>query len=147
MHPTRHATITIYNGNNQQVAQAQGLLTYNQTAMNMQGNISVGNIAIGSYIAIIKMDGFLGTQFPNIISITSSNQTITLPSVSLVTGNINTDNQLDLTDYNALISCFGSKFGTSSCQYPNTADMNDDGAVDGTDYNLFLRELSTQKGG
>ena len=64
-------------------------------------------------------------------------------NVFVVTGNGN---------YNAIVNCFGSKQGTSSCQFgPNQtssgADIDDDGSVGGSDYNLFLREVSVQSGG
>jgi hypothetical protein len=97
------------------------------------------------------MDGFLPRQVPGIITITQGQTTI-LPLTALVAGNTNNDTQLDITDYNMLISCFGGKYTASSCLAPNTplspgADLNDDGVVDGGDYNLFLRELSVQRGG
>lgn len=58
---------------------------------------------------------------------------------------MNKDNQLDIQDYNILLSCFDSKFNTSTC-ISKEADLDDDGTVGGADYNLFLRELSVQRG-
>jgi uncharacterized protein YuzB (UPF0349 family) len=65
------------------------------------------------------------------------------------------DNQLDILDYNAIMDnwlnpdlCNG-KTGTELqvCQTIQTrADLNADGAVDVLDYNLFIRELSVQRG-
>jgi hypothetical protein len=97
------------------------------------------------------MDGFLGKQIPGIVSVTKG-QTITPPSLSVINGDINNDNQLDILDYNALLSCFDTKYASPTCSAPNAslspgADIDDDGIVDGVDYNLFLRELSVQRGG
>lgn len=144
-HTTRTITFTIMNASNQPVKTAQGILTYNQTTKNFQGNISVGTIASGNYLASAKIDGFLGTKIPGIIAITPNKQ-ITLTPLSMANGDINNDNQLDISDYNLLVSCFGTKANTSSCQNKNVTDINDDGKTDAIDYNLFLRELSVQKG-
>lgn len=126
-------------------------MTYNSQAQNFQGTIPIANLASGTYLITIKMDGFLGKQIPGIVSVTQGQQ-VRIQVVSLVNGDINNDNQLDIQDYNILISCFGSNQQTSSCIAPPTAsspgaDIDDDGVVDGADYNLFLRELSVQRGG
>ncbi|HEV2339429.1 MAG TPA: alkaline phosphatase family protein [Patescibacteria group bacterium] len=128
----------------------QGTVSYNQSAGNFQGSLSVSNLSSGQYTVTVKMDGFLSKQEPGTIAITSG-QTITLPSLSLVNGDIDNDDQLDLLDYNAIVSCYGDLQTTPTCTKPPTAqspgaDINDDGVVDGIDYNLFLREISVQQG-
>lgn len=145
-HLTRNVTITILNNQNQPADTGQGTVTYDPTKQTFTGTIAISNILSGQYLVSVKMDGYLPKQLPGIISITSG-QTPTLSPVSLVTGDINNDNQLDILDYNLLISCFGSKAITSSCQNKTAADITDDGSINGADYNLFLRELSVQRGG
>lgn len=148
-HTSRNVTVTVLNANNQPVGTGQGTITYSNASQNFQGTVSAGTIPSGQYLISINIDGFLPKQIPGIITVT---QTTTLPSLSLVAGDINNDRQIDIGDYNLLIGCFGSKQNTSSCTQPPSlqspgADINDDGKIDGIDYNLFLRELSVQKGG
>lgn len=151
LHPQRNITLSIFDANNTKVGNQQGLVVYDAKAQNFQGTIKVPNVSSGNYIITLKMDGFLAKQIPGIVPVTQG-QPVSLPSVSVVNGDMNNDNQLDIQDYNIFISCFRSKFATSSCRAPATsqtpgADIDDDGVVDGIDYNLFLRELSVQRGG
>lgn len=149
-HSTRPVTLTVLNANNTSVGSGTGIVSYNTTAQNFQGSVSVAGIPNGNYILIVTMNGFLSKQIPGIIPV-SQGQTVSLPSIPLVNGDIFPDNQLDISDYNLLISCFGTKQTTSAClaiptQQTSGADITDDGVVDGKDYNLFLRELSVQHG-
>lgn len=163
LHTTRNITVSFTKANNNPVTGSpfQEQVSHVSSAQNFQKTLSIPNFSSGQYLVTVKMDGFLAKQIPGIISVTQGQQ-ITLPEVFLVTGDIGPvpgtnnnpygDNQLDITDYNVLISCFGSKMTTASCINPPTqlypgADINDDGVVDGADYNLFLRELSVQHGG
>lgn len=150
LHPQRTVAVSVYDASNNLVVIKQGIVSYNNSAGNFQGIIDMGTLVSGSYFVKVKADGFLQKQLPGIQQI-STKQTNTLPLVSLVAGDINNDNQIDIQDYNILISCFGSKQQTSACiAQPSAtsagADINDDGMVNGIDYNLFLRELSVQHG-
>ena len=144
LHPQRPVTLTIFDTNNNQVAKQQGTVSYNQAAQNFQGTVSLTNLASGNYLVKLHMDGFLDTLVPGIQSIKAS-QTNTIPTVSLIAGDVENNNQLDIQSYNTIFSCYGSKFTTAAC-LSKEADLNDDGVVDGEDYNLFLRELSVQHG-
>ena len=57
---------------------------------------------------------------------------------------LNNYNQLDILDYNILISCYGSK----QCPPDQKAasDLNS-GQVDGVDYNIWLRNYQRPHGG
>lgn len=150
-HIQHKVTVTILDASGGQIATGQGTIPYSSSQSNFTGTIPISNLATGSYIVRVKMDGFLASQIPGIPTITSG-QTTVLPSVSSVAGDIDNNNQLDLLDYNILVGCFGSKQNSSSCTMPPTtqasgADINDDGVVDGVDYNLFIREISVQKSG
>ncbi len=162
LHTTRNILLHVTNTNNSPALGSPfpGQVTYIPSSKNFQGIVTIPDLLSGSYLITINMVGFLSKQLPGIIMVNQGQQ-VTVPSISLVTGDIGPvpgtdnapfgDNQLDITDYNVLLSCFGSKMTTSSCLNPPTqeyagADINDDGQVDGADYNEFLRELSVQTG-
>lgn len=148
LHTQRAIRVSVLDANNQLVLTSSQAVSYNQASQNFQGSFQL-TIPPGQYLFQAEMNGFLSNKLPVILTITPG-ISVTLPTISLVTGDINGDNQLDILDYNILIGCFGEKITTSSCAMPPTtqspgADINDDGVVDGVDYNLFLRELSVQK--
>lgn len=153
LHMQRPVTITFSDATNTPVTISEGSINYVSSARNFQGTIPVNNLTNGQYLITIHMDGFLTKQIPGIVTITKDQQVI-LPEISLVTGDINNDNQLDIQDYNILISCYGDKVNTASCpqQYkpsstsPGADILDNDGQVDGGDYNEFLREFSLQVG-
>ncbi len=145
IHTTRTVTLTILNGSSQPVGTTQGSIIYNPSAKNFQGTVVAKNLPPGNYLLTTTLPGFLSQKFPGFTTVTSA-QTISLPVISLITGNTNNDGQLDILDYNLITSCFGSKSSSSSCTNKLAADINDDGKVDAIDYNLFLRELSVQRG-
>lgn len=144
-HPQRPVTVSVFDGTNTKVGTGQGTVAYNSSGGNFTGSVNVAGLSAGKDLITIKVDGFLAKQVPGIITI-NPGTTMTLPSVTLVNGDINNDGQIDLLDYNALVSCYGSKQTSTSCLNAQGADINDDGLVNGGDYNLFLRELSVQKG-
>ncbi|HEV2339980.1 MAG TPA: hypothetical protein VGT05_04460 [Patescibacteria group bacterium] len=153
LHTARAVTVTLTT-TSAPVATVTGTVQYVPTSGNFQGTVGANNLPSGQYTVTVKMDGFLSKQIPGVIT-ASQGQTITLPSVSLVNGDIVNVGQLDLTDYNILVSCYGTQVNTSLCpaQFrpstlsPGADILDDDGQVDGGDYNEFLREVSVQKGG
>ncbi|HSW89020.1 MAG TPA: dockerin type I domain-containing protein [Candidatus Saccharimonadales bacterium] len=160
-HISRSTTLTL-TGSNSPLTQ-KGNVSYDSTNGNFTGIIAMSNVPNGQYTVNIKTDGFLSktatgiytintsfTPTPGVISVITP-QAITIPSVSETTGDVNNDNQIDILDYNMIVSCYGSKASTSGCTAPITtsssgADVNDDGAINGIDYNFFIRELSKQSG-
>lgn len=154
LHLQRAVTVSVYDSSNTLILSKPGNILYNPVNQNFSGTVDMGTLASGSYQISVKMDGYLGKKFTGIQTITART-TNTLTSVpSLVTGDITNDNQIDIQDYNILAGCYGSKLSTSSCpsQYqpspssPGADLLDDDGQVDGSDYNEFLRELSVQTG-
>jgi len=53
------------------------------------------------------------------------------------------DNVVDSADYDALLGCFGEKEKMSSCTSKEQADLDDNGVVDGIDYNLLSVSLKS----
>jgi len=77
----------------------------------------------------------------------SYGQTISITGQTAIIGDIypspKGDNVMDIHDYNGLVNCFGLKADSNSCFDKNSADLNDDGVVDGVDYNLMFGSFKT----
>ncbi len=124
--------------------------------------IDLSTIPQGSYYVLVKSpEGSLQEILNNALPIsiaqgqtTSFNGTASQPTnpIFLPMGDFNNDNTIDLTDYNILVDCFGTKATSSSCKahqigdhyVTNYADMNDDGTVNGIDYNILIRNFNQQ---
>lgn len=74
--------------------------------------------------------------------------TNTMPNVTLVVGDTNNDNTLDILDYNMIYGCYSVDSPPRNCNATQKfqSDLNDDGNVNQYDYNLFLRELGNRIG-
>lgn len=70
-----------------------------------------------------------------------------LEKQSMITGDIyplpNGDNLIDINDYNMFVSCYGSSTYISKCADPAPADLDNNGIVDGIDYNIILMNFRT----
>jgi hypothetical protein len=142
--PSRTITADIYDAQNQLVVSQQGDVTYNASTGKFIGNMDLGdNFATGLYTVKVKTDQYLRALDPGIQTITQG-QTKSLPTVTLVAGDVNGDNQINIIDYNLLIGCYSDLLPAVDCTPENNVltDLNDDGSVNAFDYNLFLRELT-----
>jgi hypothetical protein len=145
---TRTATISVYNATNQLVVTKQGPLDYNSDNGDFEGIVPMGfNITTGDYIVKVKSDSYLQRRIPAIVHIVTGSQ-VNLPSVSLIAGDSNGDNTLNILDYNMLIGCYSDLLPPTFCDNNKLllTDLNDDGNVNQIDYNLFLREITVQNG-
>ena len=75
--------------------------------------------------------------------------------VNLIAGDVDNNNILNINDYNILLSCVSSPvvanidnhaLCNTNANYLKLSDLEDNGAVDQFDYNLFLREYAVQNG-
>jgi len=147
---SRNITIQVFNSNETEIANKSGTLTYQAAGGRFTGNVDMGTLASGNYIVKIKSPAYLRRRIPGIQNVVSG-QSYELPAANLVAGDINGDNAINILDYNILISCsIFSKDGQTVCNqnpnYKTLADLDDNGAVNQFDYNLFVRELSVQNG-
>lgn len=140
-------TALVYNTTNQLVASVSGLVTYVPSTGRFNGTIDVGKLPTGTYIIRIQVPQYLHALVPGIQQITAGQMNL-MPTTTLVTGDIDGDNRIDISDYNILISCYNQTAPTPNCtqQQLVLSDLTDDGYVDLLDYNQFIRELSTQQG-
>ncbi len=122
---------------------------------------SAGSISTISLTYDPQSESFKGTAAPQAAGVTGvkirtpnslwkdlgiftnvSGQVTNIPEVTVVTGDLNQDNQLNLQDYNIFVSCFG----TRRCLLKEIADLNLDGKVGNIDLNIFYSALANREG-
>lgn len=135
-HPGLVAAIQIRNGQNQNVYTTHTNVTYNSSTGLYSGSISF-TVPAGSYLFLAKLPNTLNKQAYNFFQ---AGGTITEPTLLPLSGDVDSNNTIDIQDYNDLMNCYGARY--ASCVYKTTADLNDDGAVDGVDYNIIMRSFS-----
>lgn len=148
VHPQRDATIEVYDSQNQLVMTKQGTVNFDNGAGAFKGVVDMGTaLANGVYIIKIKLPQYLRTNVPGIQTIVAGS-TNSIPQTTLITGDINGDNTINILDYNILMGCYSDFLPPVSCSAANEvlADLTDDGFVNQFDYNLFLRELTSRGG-
>jgi hypothetical protein len=164
-HPNRNAWITLFNSSNTPIATKTGIITYDLTSGSFTGLIdkegmeSAPAVPAGNYTLKIQTPQFLRKNIPGIFAI-QTNSTTTLPAIRLTNGDVNMDNKINILDFNMILSCYGNKASSSDClitpqfaldQAPAEplaplADLNDDGAVNEVDLNIFITNLNTKVG-
>ncbi len=147
-HPQRIVTLEIYNSQNQLILSKQGTVQFDTSTGAFTGTFDLGtNFITGVYQIKIKIPQYLTTLVSGIQSLTAGavNQ---LPKTTLITGDINGDNTVNILDFNILLGCYSDLLPAVNCNSVNktAADLNDDGNVNQLDYNLYLRELNTKNG-
>lgn len=111
-------------------------------------------ITSGSYIIAIKPAGYLAYITTNPVTITAgttpqgTTNVIPTPANPLIAGDINGDNIINILDYEELETCGfmdvnPQPLDSNSPPICQTADLNHDGVVDGIDFNIWDRGLST----
>ena len=145
---TREVEVSVYNADESLVSTKQGKINYNPTNGNFTGQIDMGtNLLSGIYTIKLKSPFYLNKRISGIQTI-KAGETNTLPQVTLVTGDVNNDNVLNILDYNLIAGCYSDFAPPVSCTSSQKieTDITDDGNVNQFDYNLFLRDLSVQNG-
>lgn len=141
--PSRTAQVTVLNSQNQVSKSASGALTFDGTKF--AGTINLGtNFASGVFTVKIKLDNTLAKLAPGIQNITTKT-TNQVPQVTLVSGDMDGNNILDIYDWNAMLSC-AKKESACTDSKKTLADLNDDGKVEEMDLNILLRGFATRNG-
>jgi hypothetical protein len=144
----RTVAVEIYNAQNQLMLTKQATVTFNSTSGNFTGSFDRGvGIPTGPYFVKLKTDQYLRATVPGIQQI-AFGQDFALPPTTLIAGDINNDNAINILDYSILIGCYSDFSPAPNCTPANKllADLTDDGAVNQFDYNFFLRETSNRQG-
>jgi hypothetical protein len=176
IHPTRNVTIYLYpTGVNSLDKKTRPLNTvkakvrYDANVNSstygrfINSRIDLGShVADGEYQIVIKTDksfrtllreksNSVGGIVYSLEKRAEENNFPLLPFQIMVMGDLfplsESDNVVDLNDYAVLVNCYRQKTGTPPCPDPHNADINDDGMVDGLDYNVMVlgyRELQNQ---
>ena len=131
---TRHVTVTIYDSKNKEVTSGNGFIIYDGTDL-FGGIIHFGPIKNDTYYIKIIADRMLQTTVKPIFQILDSSRLNMLPKVTLIQGDINDDNAINIADYNLALSCFQDK----KCENKNLIDFNNDNLANVIDYNLLLQ--------
>ncbi len=148
LHSTRSVLVDVYNVSNVLVVTTQGAVTYSATSGRFVGSANVDQLSQGLYTGRVRINQYLTRTIPGIITI-QPGQTTIIPLLSITTGDIDTNNKLNINDYNMILDCFSELLPPRNCSDATkkvATDLNDDGNINQFDYNLFLRELSVQSG-
>src|SRR5579885_779154 len=140
-HFTRHIQVNIFDLKNQPVVSGNGFLKFDGNLFT--GIIHLGKIQNSTYYAKVVGDTTLQALIKPQFQAFTTNHLNVLPDVSLVQGDLNHDNVLDINDFNLALACFQHN---ASCTDPRVVDFNDDGSVNILDYNLFLQGYLTYSG-
>jgi hypothetical protein len=143
-HNERDFRILLYDNIDNKVSESEVRLKFDGTLY--KGAAQLQNTEPGSYTVKIKSNNSLLKVFPGVIKFDSGEEKQT-PQITLVSGNIidsnQSENTLDITDYNSLLSYFGKSVNDVSGEL---ADLNDDGIVNEKDVNILLRGFLIRKG-
>lgn len=137
---TREGKIQIFNTNNEQVKNATVSFTFQSGVYT--GTVNISGVAAGTYYIKVSMDNTLFTQIPGVITLQNGNNT--LPALTLVPGDINQDNNLNMSDHSIFVGCYGEK--ECPAAEKTKSDFNDDGVIDGKDYNILIRSFAIRQG-
>jgi hypothetical protein len=146
LHKNRSVMVEIYNSLNILTASSSGTIGFTANG-NFNGQLNFENaLPAGNYLVKVKTPMYLKKALPNIQTLKPGNNT--LPIISMVAGDVISDNKLDILDYNILRDCYSDLLPPGSCNTDKklNADLTDDGKVNQYDYNLFLREINVQNG-
>jgi len=161
LHPERNVSVEVFDTSNKSVASSSSPVTYDSNSGMFIGAVGLpSSVKTGNYSVKIQTNRYLKRLVPGIQQVVAGQQVSVTP-VQMIAGDTNNDNVLNVLDYNAMLDCgYGqlnplplndpnSAYHSSDCQVhtpTEDVDLNDDGIINSTDYNLFLRELSVQNG-
>lgn len=129
---TVHA-ILYSDSTNEIVTQTDTNFAYNTSTGKFNGNITFNAPKNAIYYATMRTDVSLTKKVASVVTVT------------LIAGDLNTDNQMTIEDYNAMVACYKA-LPSCSDSIRTKADLNDDGAIDIDDINIMQRAFSTGKG-
>lgn len=140
-HFTRYVTVGIYNMKNVLIKEGNGYIIYDRTNL-FRGITHFGPVENGTYSIKILSPHMLRSVVVPTFQVLDSKRLNILPQVTLLQGDINDDNIVNITDYNLSLGCFQDK----KCENKDLIDFNDDGVADVIDYNILLHDYWESQG-
>lgn len=155
--PERDLIVEIFDANNEAVASTIGPITFDNATGLFTGEIGIDGPPSGTYTILLRSPTYLRHRIDFAIPL-KEKETNKLPKVSLVTGDVNDDNAINIMDFNILTECIGMNspeepeedeeeiIAICTEQDQIDSDLDDNGEVNALDLNLYLRELLTRPG-
>lgn len=139
----RYVTLMFLNDLGVQLVGANGTVHYDPQRGSFTGKIILpSTIPAGAYGLQIKVKHYVKKQLTSKVQIIKGT-VIPLPDLYLFAGDADDDDKLTILDYNFIRDCYSDTLPSIACDAAkkSQADINNDGAVNQIDYNLFLREF------
>ena len=102
------------------------------TTIGEDGTYSIVNVPLGTFDIFVKIDGNLQSVYPNEVMTNGPNN---LALGTLIPGDLNGDNGINIVDFSVINIAFGSIDGAPN--YDPLADMNCDGGVNIVDFSIL----------
>ncbi len=135
------ANLTLYNlTTNSKVDGAPAAQAFAKTSIpgrRYSANVSLSNLQKVKHFIVARKDNMIAKS---VFTVSSTNETITVPTTTLVFGDINNDNNINAIDWNINRNCWKNKVATGICA---SSDFNGDGVIDQVDFNTLMRGWAT----
>lgn len=158
LHIQKGITLLVYNSGDdistssvQPLQTVPGTVSFDKTSATFtNATFPLPNVSQGQYQFVALIPGYLKTLIASgsaTVFPVSSGTATQLPETKMLAGDIDGNNVIDIADYNGLLRCYGLHVENPSptCPTPQPADLNDDGVIDASDYNIFLYNLYAYK--
>ncbi|MDO8270179.1 MAG: cohesin domain-containing protein [Candidatus Levybacteria bacterium] len=121
-------------------------LHFDGTNYNFEGQINLGTtLETGDYLVKLSTDNSLYKLLPGIITITKGRVDNPTATIKLVTGDLNQDNKLSISDWTNMIACNENK-PACTADIKALADLNDNGEIDALDVTMLQIGFGTRNG-
>lgn len=142
--PSRAIEVQIVNTQNQLIKTVNSVLNYD-TNQYFSGEVDLGSaLPAQNYLVKVKFANSLRRQIKNLVGLAPSQRT-DIPKLVLVTGDIDNNNILDLSDYKLFLDCFRNQASCTTAVF-EAADLNSNGQSDAVDMNILVRSFATREG-
>lgn len=134
-------SLILYNlSTNTIVSGAPATQIYNSTSIpgrQYSATIILTSLYQEKYFIVIRYNNMIAKS---VFTVSATNRTITVPTTTLVFGDVNNDNDINIVDYNIFKNCWKQP-ATGAC---SSSDFDTSGGnIDQVDYNTWLRGLAT----
>ncbi|MDO8460930.1 MAG: hypothetical protein Q7S38_00645 [bacterium] len=142
----RPVEIELFDSNNQPLPIKTGTVDFSKTTNRFKGTVDMGSLAAGNYAVKVKTPKYLKKLIPGIQTITKGRTApYIIPPVTLIVGDANNDNRINVLDLNIWLGCYQGKENEKSC---SSVDFNDNGKIrdDLADGNLIIKSFEIREG-